>query len=275
MTQQSYSGPDPRAIKILFDMHWTSKGWRKKRLKLSKADTKIAKDAGVIFDPAVVTHDDLCKSTIAAIRSIDKRAVADAFVVSLCTRQLELRSALGSYAVFHHMEDHQEPPDDPPCSICGEYSGNGDKVDFNVLNFERFKWGGVRHQQPVYASLDLKQFQLIPRLYPTPSQVDTFKALLMVIEAAPSKTTANALEKYLGRVVDSNKSERSLIIEILGYCGVLVHSKYLSYRNEFVTCEYTSVHFKWMSDLNFPACFWRRTDGINQEALHYWFGHLL
>jgi hypothetical protein len=25
----------------------------------------------------------------------------------------------------------------------------------------------------------------------------------------------------------------------------------------------------------YPACWWRRSDGINQEALVYWFGHLL
>ena len=27
-----------------------------------------------------------------------------------------------------------------------------------MLNFERFKWGGVRHSDPLYAALDLERF---------------------------------------------------------------------------------------------------------------------
>lgn len=275
MNQQSYTGPDPRALKLLFHMHWNSKGWRGRSLKLSPEDTKFAKDAGVLFDPIVVSHDGLCKSTIAAVKVTDRRAVADAFVVSLSTRQLELRSAIGSYALFQHLEDHERQPGTIACSICGEYAGNSTKEDLNVMNFERFKWGGVRHQQPTYATLDLQQFQLIPRLYPTPSQVETFKRLLTAIEAVPAKTTPSVLQKYLGDVIDSNKPERGVLINMLGYCSILTHPEYPTYLKTFVTWEYAETNSKWMSETRYPACWWRGKDGINQEALHYWFGHLL
>jgi hypothetical protein len=39
--------------------------------------------------------------------------------------------------------EHDDP--DSPCPVCDEYDTHDEDVDLNVLNFERFKWGGVRH----------------------------------------------------------------------------------------------------------------------------------
>ena len=59
-------------------------------------DFEYAKRAGVMFDPVRLSHDDVMNRALAAFRGVDHRAVADAFVSSLSSRRLDLRSALGS-----------------------------------------------------------------------------------------------------------------------------------------------------------------------------------
>jgi hypothetical protein len=57
-------------------------------------------------------------------------------------------------------------------------------VDLNVLNFERFKWGGVRRDQPVYATFDLERSRCLDPPSPTDADVATFLSILRTIESA-------------------------------------------------------------------------------------------
>jgi hypothetical protein len=42
-----------------------------------------------------------------------------------------------------------------------------EQSEYNVFNFERYKWGGVRHTSPEYALFDLEQFLQLPKVTPT------------------------------------------------------------------------------------------------------------
>ncbi len=137
-----------------------------------------------MFDPVRVSHDDIVKRAIAAVRAVKRQFVADAFVVSLSSRRLDLRSALGNFAAFQHIAKHPAPRDREPCPVCGDYGRRKQQEDLNVLNFERFKWGGVRHDQPLYASMDLNLFRKLARVTPKPEDVAVFKGVLKAIEAA-------------------------------------------------------------------------------------------
>ena len=101
-----------RALKVLFDTYWTSAGWRDERSQSTPPDDlEYAKQAGVMFEPIRVSHSDIVKRAVAAVRGVKRQAVADAFIVSLSSRRLELRSALGSFAVFQHFVRHPAPRD--------------------------------------------------------------------------------------------------------------------------------------------------------------------
>jgi len=274
--QDSSTPVDPRALKVLFDTYWSPAGWRDENSRRTPLkDFEYAKRAGVMFDPIRLSHDDIVKRAVAAVRRVERQAVADAFIVSLSSRRLELRSALGSFAVLQHIPRHTTLRQSDACSVCGEYNRPTEDKDLNVLNFERFKWGGVRHDQPMYASMDLDLFQRLPRAAPSIADVTIFKAVLKAMEAAPQKTSSAALEKQLIKAIKSSKAERDTVVGILGYCGILVTAEHPGYMRRFVPWSDRELPARRFVDMPYPACWWQRSDGINREALAYWFGHVL
>jgi len=267
---------DHRALKILFDMHWSPRGWRDEGDRsVAPADFAYAKRAGYMFDEVQWSHQDIMKQVAKSIRGVDRQAVADAFVVSLSSRRLDIRSALGSFAVLQHFPKHAYSKIREYCPVCGIYTGPAETEHLNVLNFERFKWGGVRHDKPSYASFDLLLFRQLPRAIPEARDVNTLRSLLHAIEAAPAKTTSAALEKRLGRCFNSSKAERDVVVAILGLCGILETEDHRGFMSGFVAWSDRDIPNRHWVDMPYPACWWRRSDGINQEAVDYWFGHLL
>lgn len=213
---------DKRALKTLFTTYWSSSGWRPEDQQTTNpADFDHAKRAGVMFDPLVIDHDALIARLLRARDALTLRAVADGFLASLSTRRLDLRSAIGSYACFAHLTAHAFTPRDGHCTVCGTYAYRTEGEDLNVLNFERHKWGGVRHNQPLYAMLDLECFASEPVPAVTDEDVAIFRALLAAIEGAPPRISATALQASLPKPLAANKAEREIIIEILGHCGAL------------------------------------------------------
>ncbi len=159
--------------------------------------------------------------------------------------------------------------------MCGEYNRPDKEEDLNVLNFERYKWGGVRHDEPLYAGMDLRLFRKLPRFVPTAADVAVLKRVLRAIEAAPPKTSSALLEKHLAKAIESTKAEREVLVGILGYCGILATVAHPGYVRSFVRATDRELPSRRFVDMAYPACWWHRRDGINQKALRYWFGHVL
>lgn len=275
MSRDAVTPVDRRALKALFDTHWTAAGWRdEKSRRTSPEEFEYAKRAGVMFDPIRLSHADIVKRAVAAAQLVNRRVVADAFIVSLSSRRMELRSAIGSFAVLQHLPQHKDSKLRESCPLCGEYSGPT-KEDLNVLNFERFKWGGVRHDQPLYASMDVELFRKLPFVTPAAADVAVFKGLLKAIEATPEKTSSSTLGMHLAKTFKSNKPERDVVVGILGFCGILATAEHPGYMNDFVPSSNRESPARRFVDMAYPACWWQRPDGINEKALAYWFGHVL
>lgn len=99
-----------------------------------------------MFDaPVRLSHDAVVEDVRRLVGATSLDVVANAFLASLPTRRLDLRSALGSYVVARYLPDHSFAPHrgTHSCAICGLPDGERE-IDRNVLSFERFKWGGVR-----------------------------------------------------------------------------------------------------------------------------------
>jgi len=154
---------DKKAKKILFDHYWKS-GWKGEGSRvLDAADIEYAKSKGFWFDPVEMQHDVIVEELQARCRTLTPKRVGDAFLASLSSRRLDMRSALGSYGFASNLPVHKllsSPRSRAPsgaeiCPICGEFSlPEPELEDLNVLNFERHKWGGVRHGQVRYAWFD-------------------------------------------------------------------------------------------------------------------------
>jgi hypothetical protein len=220
---------DRKAVRVLMSAYWGSEGWRSG--KVAKADFEYACAHGVMFPPEVsLSHDALVLRTIKARDAIDFELLPRAFLASLTSRALYFRSAIASYANCAELKPHAFVPRKDPgtahyCANCESLKGM-DRINFNVLNFERIKWGGVRHDQVSYNMFDLEQFALLSIPEPSPDDVRLFKAMLKVIASSAPDDYPGALEKRLKGVSPSNKAERQQLLEILALIGVLAPARH-------------------------------------------------
>jgi len=259
---------DKKALRILFQTYWSPAGWRDgRRFETAPDDLRYAQRAGVMFDPVRLTHERVVRWALDVRAKAQAREVADAFLASLTTRRLDLRSALGSYAVLRHFPDHEHSGGRGACRICGEYDPRGSDTDLSVLNFERFKWGGVRHDQAVYAAFDLERFLSAERREPTDEDAAVMRAILDAIDGVAAETTASRLQGRLGAVFRSNKAERDVVLGILGHCGILRAAGHPGYWDHYVPFADRELPPRRFVDMAYPACWWRGRDGLDRDAL--------
>lgn len=227
-----------------------------------------------MFDPVTLNHKQTQAELRKAIQQLDRRRVADAFLASLSTRRLDWRSAFGSYVVFQHMPFHVELDSGGRCGVCGVYLSQGEE-NLNILNFERLKWGGVRHDQVAYAALDLHLFLQEPAAKPAAEDVNIFRNLIDIIRAAPVETTSAGLQAHFAKSLKSNKAERDILVALLGFCGILGTHDHPGYSDSFVpSCERHLPDRRFV-DMSYPACWWVASCGINETKLNEYFGHAL
>lgn len=264
--------PDKKAVKILFAKYWSSAGWQSDR-SVTAEDFVYAKWAGVMFDPVELSHDAAVERAIAASSAVRRQDVAAAFLASLTSRRLDLRSALGSYSIGCQLRPHSFSGPGA-CSECGAYDSS-DPIDMNVLNFERLKWGGVRHGSPIYISLDL---ELLAKLdIPDWSSADA-EVLLQILRQAvslPSEARARDLEKSIGGLLKSNKAEREVLLQILGYASVLESAGHPGFLNGFIPARRRDLPPASKIDWQYPFAWWRGSDNYNREAMSQWFPSLV
>jgi hypothetical protein len=270
---------DKKAQNILFHTFWSSKGWRTNALpphlnySISHDDFLYAKSAGYMFDPIFLSHDDTIKWLTKSTESANLKKISNAFLASLSTRRLDLRSALGSFAFAKNLPLHSYQNWGHLCSVCG-IAQSSQQVDLNVLNFERFKWGGVRHANPEYAAFDLEQFNQIEDIKPCEYDLQVMHQILSIIKNCASQTRPRDLEKKLAKVLTSNKAEREILIDILGFCGILQPWNKPGFFDSFVNYSNRTVPPVNKIDWQYPISWWRGSDGINLTAVHYYFPQL-
>jgi hypothetical protein len=277
-SKQMTAYPDPKSLKILFDTYWTSKGWRESSDRhTTPEDFAYAKSHGIMFDPIKFDHNNAVEKATHVVLKIDKHMVTNAFLSSLSTRRLFMRSALASFAVLRNFKLHEADytRDKSICNWCGLLTPVEGTIDISVLSFERFKWGGVRHANIVYSAFDLEQFMNAPKPNFTSDDIKIFRDVIKAIECVPEQTTASQLHSHFPKSLKANKSERGILVETLGYCGILETEMYSGFAKRFVPYSERKLPSYHFTDMAYPAIWWRGRNGINQEMLQYWFGEYL
>ncbi|MGX9424105.1 MULTISPECIES: hypothetical protein [Bradyrhizobium] len=264
---------DKKALQILLDTYWSPKGWKRDR-SIDSADFEYARQAGYMFDPVTVTHDDIIAGLLTVRNRVSIEQVTDAFLASLSTRRLELRSALGSFSFAAHFPAHQlveqargqVPSGRLYCRLCGLYGHSVE--DLNVLSFERWKWGGVRHVHPLYCWFDLTQFEKASLAAPTQEDYSILARIVEIASGLTPKAKPNELEKRISKVIKSNGSERRVLIQILGYCGVLKPAGRCGFLQAFTPGELRDRPPGHKNDWSYPVIWWQGADGVDRDALN-------
>lgn len=269
---------DRKAQKLLFQRFWCSHGWQDN--PLSQADFEYAKSHGLMFDDVLMDHDTLVARLIERRDAIDPIAVGRAFLASLSTRRLDLRSALGSFAVARFFPEHRFqvsasdllPSGNRMCNLCCYVQLQApEPLDLNILSFERCKFGGVRHDDLEYMWFDLWRFSETPLIEPVAEDFAIMRGILDVLSQIPKKERLSVAIKTLSGALKSNASERRVLCDILALAGILQPKAYPSYLDGYVAPEDRidpDLHF---NDFRYPAGLWHGADGINQDALNFWF----
>jgi hypothetical protein len=227
-----------------------------------------------MFEPAYISHGQAVEWAIRSRNAVSKEQVVSSFLASLTTRRLDLRSALGSFAVARNLPPHtwdKSGSSRSCCPVCGMYETRDKPQDISVLNFERFKWGGVRHSNPIYIGFDLEQAAKQPFLEHTTADIQTLKAVLQAVRGVPKETRLSDLVKRLAPVLNSNVSERRALIGILGYCGILVDPSKPSFLDSFPD-YYDRKDTRWAKDdWPYPVRWWQGSFGVAEKAVAYRF----
>lgn len=266
-----------KGLKLLFATYWNGGRWGHKAP--TAQDYEQAKAEGYMFDSTPVrTHDETLWALRNVLEKISPEDVANAFLYSLSTRQLQYRSALGSYYYALAIPDHSHEVSGT-CCLCNwlpindvdspekEFSG------YNVFNFERYKWGGVRHTHPEYALFDLEQFLLLPKVTATEEDWAVLKTILHVMkELVPSKK-AGAYRELITKkkLLKSNKNEVEVLLNILGICGVLSSTDAPCYCECFADVWHRAPR-EHTNDYTYPVNWWRVSDGVNEDRFLKVFG---
>ena len=213
---------DPKALAILTATFWTARGWRDAP-STPPDDLAYARAKGLMFDPGaiVIGHDAVVVRARAACGAVTRAQVSAAFVASLGSRRLDWRSALGSWMFGQWLASHPIVPwrKGGSCATCGAPASSSENLD--ILSFERHRWGGVRHEAPMYIALDLERFALDPAPSPTEADIGVLRAILAAARSLPPTARRPQLIKALAPLVRSNAAERDILVALLGYGGVL------------------------------------------------------
>lgn len=273
---------DKKAKNILFKTYWSGSGWKDDRYTDPK-DFEYAKEKGLMFDKLTISHDE-CISRIMEIASaITQEQVARSFLSSLSTRRLDWRSGIGSFYIAklftlhsytpaasgYSCENSENLPVSHTCRICRDlkYGVIGQEYyineDLNVLNFERIKWGGVRHGDLLYTLFDLEQFSKEQVPEPTGADIEILKGILDAAASCHPGDHPGSLRDRLRDIPEfkSNRGERSVILELLTCIEVL---KPMSYDRQ-TPGKHDFIY----------VTFWRGEDGYNEENVRKYFGRYL
>ena len=260
--------------KILFKAHDFKKvDNRWTRLPLSDEEFEYAISKGIMFHHRkTLSHSECIKRTKEILNRISDEDVANAFLYSLSSRRLEYRSALGSYWYVKTMPVHDCSRDN--CSICrwekyNDFSYKYEYLDhYNSLSYERYKYGGVRHGDLVYALFDLEEFVKLPKIAHTKEDEELLLRILDCVSELEPNNKVGALQRLVTskKIMKSNKNEMSTLLDILGICGILESKEHHCYAEGFMDCLDRDPP-ETTNDYKYPVNWWRAKDGVNQERV--------
>ena len=213
-----------------------------------------------------MTHDEIISNLFSEYDKVSKKHVVELFLSSLSPRKLLWRIGLPIIAIMRTFPNHlfcvdnnSVPSDISPCQedICEFLDGGG------VLthSIEDYYYG-------------LKAINSLPSSSPQEVDIEIFHKIIACLKH--SSGSIRIVQRELKNIPNfkSNAEERRLLLETLGYCGVLCPLEHTSPYSHYVRLH-IAPRTSHSSDWNYPADFWKGRDGVNIEALNFWFGDYL
>lgn len=252
---------------------------------ISEEEFEYAKKMGIMFPyRKTVQHGECLERISDALSHITPEDVANAFLYSLSTRALEYRSALGSYWYAKAIPPHENNDSRiyKSCDICRwkTYNDLPCKTEYknyyNDLNYERYKYGGVRHTYADYSLFDLEEFLKLPKVKHTKEDEHILYAILSCVKKLEPHQKAGGLQKAItsAKLFKSNANEVRTILDIFGICGILESTEHHCYDEGFMDCINRNPP-ELTNDYDYPVNWWKAEYGINESRFEIVFGSVI
>jgi hypothetical protein len=225
-------------------------------------------------------HDKWIELLFEEYAKCSKEKAVNGFLSSFGTGNHALRSGLPVFAIMQTFPKHsfqlrkeQTLNIGSPCNICSSFYGMPDEIkDFVKKYADEGRW--VANLIDYYYAY-LKIFNEIKEIpYPNEKSFQIFSEILeIILSANPDDTLKKDVLKKIGKIngLKTLADQRQLILETLGYCGILETEKHKGAFHNFTNLS-TAPRKTHSSDWHYPADFWLGKDGINKEAFRFWFG---
>ncbi|MFD2561105.1 hypothetical protein [Aquimarina rubra] len=232
-----------------------------------------------LLENELITHDDLIESIFAEYKKADKKKYVALFLSSFHSNKIECRSGLPVFAILQSFPAHefelregQKLSRISPCNICSNYQKIESDTELIEESFEDV--GGLTGFQLLDYSYYLNQTNQLETVTPTEEDYRIFSEILEILSTADSdETVKKTVQKNISKIkgFKSDSEQRQALLETLGYCSILETNEHKGLLNQYTNLAVapTKTH---SSDWNYPVDFWLGKDGINKEALKFWFG---
>ena len=121
----------------------------------------------------------------------------------------------------------------------------------------------------------LRKFSHCDRLAPTVDDILVMKRIIQIATSLHLEARPRELERALVGVLESNREEREILIQILGYCGILQPKGFPGFFRSFVNfSDRRDRPDAWKIDWEYPISWWWGRHGVTREALQHFFPQL-
>ncbi|RSC28596.1 hypothetical protein EGT09_20050 [Pseudomonas putida] len=230
----------------------------------------VLKKAGLAPASQKMSHDQVVQWLLQERDKADKANIVAQFLHGVETNQAHLRAGLSSLASATHFMQHPFSVDKQlNCQVCGAFEHLD--IDFVLLNQTRYLCGSVLSGDIAEMAFFLQQANAIdsPRPEALPLTTRIFEMIRALPDSARPKDMLKQLRKLKG--VKMSEEEARSFIDLLGHCAILQTPEHPGLLQRFTNQGLASSSSR-SSDWSYPVDFWTGANGVDADAMKYWFG---
>jgi hypothetical protein len=203
------------------------------------------------------------------VAAADRRAIEQAWLASLVTRNQSRRSVWPRLTFLRHLPLHGFVPSQyfhPYCGVCGMRESE-DAVTSERLAGDAF-W--FRPINTLWAGAAVEWFDGADDDHDVHRGRAVLEDIVDAIRSLPESAQLTELNAALIGKLKSNKLERTVLLEALGYAGALPAGGYPSYATEFVSYDDANTRMPsqfYKKEWGYPVRFWTGVDGVDPARL--------
>ena len=248
-----------------------------------------AVSAGIMrLERSFMPHDKALAHAKHLITTFDPADLARAYLYGVAHGVPAYTTALASYHYIKNLPEHGLVPKcigndtyvEDVCEVCDHHSKPNDipKLEFWSANVEMARFY-LLGQMPFNFDLNsailyLEEYQKLPLIIPSPSDLDFFMNIIRFIEGVPDTTTPAKLRDALkaAKLLPLTCDQLDAFIDMLGYLNILHPADYFGVTKAHIKSRDMKEPFYYESLSAYPVHRWHRSDGIDYDSIDELFG---